>query len=1374
MNKTVFMKRLEEIRAGIFQGNLSEGMTLLSGWLPDLEDDDERLEVLLDMILLSLSGNDFEDAKQNWEKIQELSILEPPARMTAYQAYFLILDGKRRRGLSLFESCILEQPDCYEFYLLRGLAYILLDQYEYAQADFVRANTLNPNNVIVMAALGDTCAELDEGERAIALHESVLEICPDFKHSLMSLGVLYFDRNRIEEAYKLFQCLASYDPTNWFAWTCLGDILSTQSGCSFQALSYYAAAVIAGSEASSTYIGLAKGLFILGKYANGVDVLKRYERNGGHWNSGERRFVRYLMLMADIIEHPDKIEADEFISVFQSLKGISDHCTALLFQILSAACSFRNEDSTQRIYFAHATVYACFMQYIKLSENRSIQEEETVMLSVIIHQLIWNGFKYEAMSLLAMFHRVEDARLADMASLMWCELYEQSQLSQSTGICLEKLHRQFVRIPQTEYQMNLIMSGQLRALPYDSNWKQAISAIVLGESGAGISYDLMRFPWDDAILGFHQSNQSDPELIRLGWILCAHAGKSEFEKDDQALLSNLSENQKGQLLHLLSMYQDNAAARNTTAPRMYCPSLPIRFDNDLPPTIDDVFFASNDNISSVSSTEASELFSGQEPLPFAMDGTAFRRLMPKFCDDVRCLDKKGLRYLFKIQVRRALFCYLRNKTDARTDVGQMPDEAQLLSYTDSAIEIWQALNGEICVNPERIVNPKDDMYQAVMDTVFKDSETYRTIQNDIRNGLFPDVELKLPDAGNTCKYKLLYRVPKVCSYPRSAGIYAQAVSGQLLSWPDLVEQFFNYAVDLIETWISTRQDKLLTCFIHGSIVQHFRFRSFDAFCKSSKGNHTGFVTKKKFVRPLAAKYHPGTMRIHASNTDSENKPRHAEHLFVPRADNYRSEHSNIIHHVHEMGNSMARMYAYYLKRRRLLPEDTFSETCISHPFLAQFMRWAETMATMLFPKIQEIELQSISEQIKPETALWKIREILRKFPFLSRLYLIQARIYARLEDEDKLMQAIQTGCRWEERLYRGVGWKPIHPDANGCESALEPTEGQVDFEEPQPLIWREHYVLMNHDEFMAHYIEKNQRFGMRQRERKLIPGFVNRIINGDKGGGFEFYQLFKQFMQRNTALREVFISAIQAPGVYSLRDYLAHVIINLNPTRYFPLRRQFAELLFQLYPQENVGPLAKFYCDNVQISNAIPKASYAFLSEVQPNGESDDMQACATIGCLLYDLGVPEEAQKFAERSIHFKNPPVQAYLTRACSLIDNHQYEEAIDMIKLGLKLDPKQDRFYYNLALVYLDLDRPEDAEQAAKSGIAISRYPVDLQVQLLRAYVRNGKFVDALPLVRAIADVDPDLLLSTIKFPEFEVFREMLPVKTILDECAYHRPE
>jgi tetratricopeptide (TPR) repeat protein len=234
------------------------------------------------------------------------------------------------------------------------------------------------------------------------------------------------------------------------------------------------------------------------------------------------------------------------------------------------------------------------------------------------------------------------------------------------------------------------------------------------------------------------------------------------------------------------------------------------------------------------------------------------------------------------------------------------------------------------------------------------------------------------------------------------------------------------------------------------------------------------------------------------------------------------------------------------------------------------------------------------------------------------------------------------------------------------------------------------------------------------------------------------------------------------------------VIINLNPTRYFPLRRQFAELLFQLYPQENVGPLAKFYCDNVQISNAIPKASYAFLSEVQPNGESDDMQACATIGCLLYDLGVPEEAQKFAERSIHFKNPPVQAYLTRACSLIDNHQYEEAIDMIKLGLKLDPKQDRFYYNLALVYLDLDRPEDAEQAAKSGIAISRYPVDLQVQLLRAYVRNGKFVDALPLVRAIADIDPDLLLSTIKFPEFELFREMLPVKTILDECAYHRPE
>ncbi len=1369
MNKAVFFKRLEEIRESIFHGNVSEGVTLLMGWLPELKEADERMEVLLDMIMLSLVCNDLEEAGLNWGEVQKLPLEETPVRLKGYQAMFMVLGGKRKRGLSLFEECILEKPDSYELYMLRGMAYIQTNQFEHAQADLERANTLSPNNLVAMSLLGDVCAEVGERDRALSLHETVLDRCPDYKRSLMSLGVLYFDMNRMDESFMLFQCLAAYDPANWFAWTCLGDILSMQRGQSFQALPYYAASIVMTCDSSSTYLGLARGLFLLGKYANGVRVLRQFEQNGGRWTNDERRLVRFMTLIADVIEHPDMVRTDEFVSVFHSLKDLCDEYTAMLFQVLSASCAFRNADSTQRIYVAHLTVFWLIAEFIKASKTRPICLEEALLLGVIAHQLIWDGFRYEAASILSMFHAFDDPRIYDMISYLWNELYEQSQTGRATGCYFEGLHKEFVRMPDGEMLINSMLTGQFRGIPVNPVWRTRLSAQILGEQNSGMICDLVQFPYDRALASFASECIAEPSLARIGWQLCAHHGDSDFDGYKRDLCANLSEAGKKSIDNLLLMYQRVPKTYSVSSRFDAAEMLNVKFENDTIPTIEGRFWASNDNIVKETTADSFEALAGHEPYPFAMDGSAFQRLMPKFDCEAGYLDDNGVRRVFESIVYRALFCYLRGNIDQNVIV----DNAQLSVYTDRAIEIWHALCGDAKL-AKSLLSDDDFQRQAVMDIVYRDSSSYQIFRNAIKTGDFPDDGMMLPQSDSRQRRNMLYRIPAICAYPRSAQSYVTAISGQLLSWPDIAEQFFNYAVDVIETWISTHQNHGFSVFFGKSSEPEFTFRNFDSF--SSLKKTVDFRARKK-TEKLRLMRHPHVIgRMSASNTDNESRPAMSiSHGSVLRSRLIQPKHSDVIHTTKDMAHSLRQAHALYLQKMksRNIDHDVFNEGIFRHPFMEQFVEWSKAMATRLFPELQQIELGVRGSQNDADQLLWKINEMLGKYPFLSRLYLLQAKVYAHQNAEDKVLQALQNGYAWEERLYRGVGWKPVRPNKDGQESMLEPIDSGMEFEEPQPLIWREHYVFWQRDEIMAHYINKTERFGMRERERNLMPCFVQRIVNGDKGGCYEFYQLFKQFIQRCAALREVFVSAIHTPGVYSLRDFLVHVVTNLVAPMYFPLRRQLAEFLFQLYPQESTGPLARFYTDNIQPSNALPKAAYAYFADITPNGDTDRMQATSSLSSLMCDLTCMEDALAYAQESVNYKNPPAQAYLTMGCALIELQRFEEAVEALKKGLDLDPMLDRFYYNLSLACVELNRLDEAEQYAKSGIALAKFTVDLNLQLLRVYVRKGKFIDALPLVRAVADFDPDMLINAMQFAEFDGFREMLPVRTILDECMYNKP-
>ena len=1005
MNKTIFFRRLEEIRDNIRQGNVSDGITELCAWLPDLEEPSERLEVLLDVILLSVACGDIEEASARWEEVGELGITEAPPRFKAYQAFFLLLDNKKKRGLSLFDDCILEMPDNYEYYLLRGLAYIHYELFEHAQADLIRANTISPNNVLVMSSLADVCAELGETERAISLHETVLEMCPDFRRSLMSLGVLYFDGNRLDESFRLFQCLNAYDPLNWFAWTCLGDIISTQPGRTFQSLPCYAAAIAATADNSSPYLCLAKGLYMLGKYRQGAAVLRLFEKRGFRWSNEERRMVRYLQLIADVATRPEMIHTDAFFSAFRGLKELSDQGTALLFQILAGSCGFKFNDPTQRIFLSQISVFMSFVQYMHTCERRVIEPEEAIMLGVIAHNLIWSGFRYEAFSLLALINRADDIHVSDMASYLWQECYEQLQLEKSTGIDLDNLHRSFIRMPETENLMEALVSGQFQMIPHDPRWGRLIGDAINSNDNSGFAQDWMKIPCEWAISDFHTSciKSSEPQNIALFWQLCAQKDDPGFDTILSEAFQKISKSQAEQIRHIMSLYatRDKSDAANNRLEDLIQQTAGA--DADAKKIVASMFKAANDNRESDAPQDAIlESLSGFEPLPFALDGTAFTRLLDSFRYKMRTADGEGLEYLFDLIVRRAITGL--SRTNA-TKFGKGNAENWTKQCIQRCITLWQALNGQKPLTPQMLLDKSDFQAQSVVDTVFRSCSLYSILQADVKDGLFPADGLTLPASGTNAQ-ATSYQVPEDRISPASSTILKQPVSSRLLDLTDLFEQFYNYAVETINAWLEDSNDERLAIFLQNREL--FSFRTFDSYFKPRPKTQERPV-KKTYAHHLSARYRIGSAKIRSSNTDREKRPGSRKYQQMPHHPKSGTNADETVRNTAEMARSLEQMHAYYKRTQAPLLQDEFSTGYFGHPFLMQFAQWAETMANTLYAQIRSLENSVNNIQHGHDIIAWQINDLLGKYPFLSRLYILLARLYAAQDAEDKVMQTLQAG-----------------------------------------------------------------------------------------------------------------------------------------------------------------------------------------------------------------------------------------------------------------------------------------------------------------------------------------------------------------------------
>jgi tetratricopeptide (TPR) repeat protein len=106
-------------------------------------------------------------------------------------------------------------PGDWRFYYVRGIAYERSDQFPLAEADFLRALELNPNQPQVLNYLGYSW--VDKGvnlDRALGMIEKAIEGAPNDGYIIDSLGWAYYRLGRFEEAVQKLEEAAILRPVD--------------------------------------------------------------------------------------------------------------------------------------------------------------------------------------------------------------------------------------------------------------------------------------------------------------------------------------------------------------------------------------------------------------------------------------------------------------------------------------------------------------------------------------------------------------------------------------------------------------------------------------------------------------------------------------------------------------------------------------------------------------------------------------------------------------------------------------------------------------------------------------------------------------------------------------------------------------------------------------------------------------------------------------------------------------------------------------------------------------------------------------------------------------------------------------------------------
>ena len=154
-----------------------------------------------------------------------------------------------------------------------GQIYTFLKSYQNADAAFSRAVALQPNNVEVLVARGESLSYRRDG-RAVASFQNALKLSPGNPRASLGLGNYYLYSGQFALAVPRLRQLTAAQPTNIAALVALGDALSF-NGQSAQAVAPYGSALKLAPANLQDRVGLGRALVFSGSTNEGATQLNR-------------------------------------------------------------------------------------------------------------------------------------------------------------------------------------------------------------------------------------------------------------------------------------------------------------------------------------------------------------------------------------------------------------------------------------------------------------------------------------------------------------------------------------------------------------------------------------------------------------------------------------------------------------------------------------------------------------------------------------------------------------------------------------------------------------------------------------------------------------------------------------------------------------------------------------------------------------------------------------------------------------------------------------------------------------------------------------------------------------------------------------------
>jgi len=164
----------------------------------------------------------------------------------------------------------------------------------------------------------------------------------------------------------------------------------------------------------------------------------------------------------------------------------------------------------------------------------------------------------------------------------------------------------------------------------------------------------------------------------------------------------------------------------------------------------------------------------------------------------------------------------------------------------------------------------------------------------------------------------------------------------------------------------------------------------------------------------------------------------------------------------------------------------------------------------------------------------------------------------------------------------------------------------------------------------------------------------------------------------------------------------------------------------------------------VLLATGEPAASVEALqrsAEIDPSRERLQLQ----LGAALAATGETEMALQAFERELENSEDPrilVTARLNRSLLLQRELRWDEAAEELEMALQFQPDRTQLYADLAAIYAEAGRLEDAEKALRRGAAFGFRSASHAYSLGARFYRDGRYEDAERLFRSTLEIDPSL--------------------------------